>query len=161
MLQVGIGRKSESLAGLALGIEVDQFAGYVLDFLLGLVLLHGPGVAADAVQAGRNAFLAGVAGHLVQAVDAEAEHVVVLIDQADGFLFPAVDHDFLQAGETPDAVIHVHDIVARLEAVEFLDGQCLAVLAPGLHAETVVPLENLVVGEAGHFHVLVHEAFVE
>ena len=73
LLQISIRRKGESLAGLALGIEGDQFARDVLDGLLGRGLELLPGSAAQFIDFGRFAFAALVSrntrcGRILQCV---------------------------------------------------------------------------------------------
>ena len=68
----------------------------------------------------------------------------------------------MQATELADAVVDVHHEVARLEAHELLDGQGLLVLLVAvLEPETVVALEDLVVGVDRQFQPLIHKSFAE
>ena len=49
VLQVAVGAEGEAACGLAFGVKLYEVAGYVLDLLLGFLLEHLPGVAAQTV----------------------------------------------------------------------------------------------------------------
>ena len=79
LLQVAIGTKGKAFGSLALGIEGNEVLGNILDLLLGFLLQHLPGVAAQPVEGGGCTFLAHIATDFVQAVNADIEGIVVLV----------------------------------------------------------------------------------
>ncbi len=79
LLQVAVGREGEALRGLAPGVERDQLARDVLHGLLGRGFQLLPGPRAELVDLGRLAVARAVARDAVQRVDADEEHVAVLV----------------------------------------------------------------------------------
>ena len=147
---------------LALGVELQEVVGDLLDPALGLLLGLGPGVGAQLVDFGLGAFLGAVFGNAMKAVDADVQHVAPTVGEADGLLHFPVDLNLVQAAELADAVVDVHHVVANFQRHQFLDRERFFVLAePFLQAEAVVPLKQLVVRVDQHLEFLVHEAFAE
>ena len=99
---------------LAPGIELDEVVGHFLDPLFGFGFEGLPVAGSQFVQGRCGAVFGVELGNFVQAVDADVQHVVVPINQLDGFLNRAADVDFLQAAEFPDPVVQVGHKVAHL-----------------------------------------------
>ena len=95
-------------------------------------------------------------------MDVDVQDVASPVAQANRFLFLAVDVDFLQTSELPDAVVDVHHVVARLKGGELLEGQGLfALFEAFLQPEPVVAFEQLVVGVDQQFELFVHKALAQ
>ena len=94
-LHVVVGGKSEAGRGLALGVEFDQFASNVLDFLFGFGLEVAPGIGAQLIELRGCTLLANVLGNFVQGVDADVKQVVVFVHQPHTFLHVAIHIDGL------------------------------------------------------------------
>ena len=162
-LQEAVGAELIALLLAALRVEADEVAGDVLDFLLRAVLQLLPRTRAQLVEAGRFALLALVLGHLVEGVDGDEHHVVVLIDKLDDLLRGVAVGDAHQAGKATYAVVGVHHVVARLELVEFLqrEGYLAAARLVALEVVLVEAVEQLVVGEDAQAQLVVGKAFVQ
>ena len=162
VLQVAVFRIGVARGGFALGVELQEVVGDLLDTALGLLLGLGPGVGAELVDFGLGAFLAAVLRDAVQAVDAHVEHVPAAVGEADGLLHLSVDFDFVESAEFPDAVVDVDHKIAHFQRHQLLDGERFFVLPePFLEAEAVVALEQLVVGVDQNLELLVHKALAQ
>ncbi len=143
----------DSLARLALRIELDQVAGKLADRLARARLERLPRLAAELRERGRRSVGADVARdlaellvrHVEPVLAAEGEQEVVARDAGDGVR--------LEAEQPADAVILVDDVVPRAEVGEGLQR------AP---AETTLtrhaPTEHLVVGQQDEAEVAPDEA---
>ena len=161
LLQISIRRKGKSLAGLALGIEGDQFARDVLDGLLGRGLELLPGSAAQFVDFGRFAFAALVARNTVQGVHMHEQNIVIFINQLDGLVYLAVLVDLDQTAETPHAVIDMYHIIAHAELIQLCDGHLLVALDLAVDPIALVAVENLMVGIETKFQVVIDETLMQ
>ena len=161
VLEVGVGAEGEADGGFALGVELDEVAGDVLDLLFGFLLEELPGVAAEAVESGLAAFLADVAADFVESVDGDVEGVAAFVDEPDDLLLVSVVVDFFESGEASNAVVDMGDVVAGLEFEELLEGEGLAVLAEVADGVFVVSFEDFVVGVEEQVLVVVDEAVAE
>ena len=163
MLQETVGAVGKALLLSPFGIEQDQVAGDVLDLRLRALLHLFPGAGAQLAQLGWLArVFALVFGELMKRVDADEDNIVVLVDQLDGLLCLAV---YLRANQSPelaDAVIDVHNVVARGELVQFLERKAdlSATSLVALEAVLVETVEDLVIGEKRHVEIVVDEALV-
>ena len=161
VLQVGIRRKSEALGGAALGVELDEVLGNVLDLALSVGLEGGPGLGTELVYAGRLPFRRTEEGQFVQGVHRHEYHVPVLVGYLHYLPNPSllVEHTH-EAAEHAHSVVDMHYIVPYVERIQVVDGELLALLdaAPDVHA--VETVEDFVVGVDGNLAILVHEAVV-
>ena len=162
-LQEAVGAELEALLLAALGVQLDEVAGNVLNLLLRAVLQLLPSPRAQLVQAGRLALLALVFGHFVQGVDGDEHHVVVLIDQLHHLLRGVAVGDAHQSGKAPHAVVGVHHVVAGGELVQLLQGKghLAAACLVALEVILMEAVEQLVVGEDAEVQGVVGKAFVQ
>ena len=163
LLQIAVGTEGETLLLAALGIELDQVAGDVLELALGARLHLVPGAAAQLAQPRFHALLSAVLGELVQGVYRDKDDVAVEIHQLYHLLHGAVDLGAHQAAKLAYAVVFVHDVVAHLDRVELLkgEGQLAAAGAVALEAVLVEAVKDLMVGEYTQLQVVVDKALVQ
>ena len=143
----------DSLARLALRVELDQVAGELADGLARARLERLPRLAAELRERGRRGVGADVARdlaellvrHVEPVLAAEGEQEVVARDAGDGVR--------LEAEQPADAVILVHDVVAGAEVGEGLQ-RAPAEATLARHAAT----EHLVVGQQDEAEVAPDEA---
>ena len=119
-LPAGVGGKGVSGACLAGGVQFEQLGGHAVDGGLRLPLDGLPALAADAVQprGGVVRVRAHPALHLVQQVNGDAQDLVAVVDDHQRLDRFAADRHTLQPAEAADAVLQVHDVVARRELRE-------------------------------------------
>ena len=111
-----IGRERVAGHRLARRIELEQLLGHVAHGLLDAGFRPFPRRAAEAIE--RRPARAGVLLQQVEPLDRDEQLVVARVAQLQEFLrrlAVGVAGDLAQAGEPPDAVIHVDDEVARLQ----------------------------------------------
>ena len=97
----------------------------------------------------------------MQGVDAHIEDVATLVGQLDDLLLLAVDLGLLQSLIDADPEVDVDHIVARLEVIDLLEGDGLALLIAVAQHHTLLLLQELMVGIDGRFVGLVAEALVQ
>ena len=119
MLQIRIRRKCIAFFLASCSIKTYQVAGNILQFGFRVFLDPVPCACAEFADLRGHTFLASVFGKLVQSMDGNEDYIIVLIDQLYHFLRCAVDRCPHQTSETPDAVIHMHNIIARLYGLQF------------------------------------------
>ena len=95
-------------------------------------------------------------------MDGDIHLVVVLIDDAYGFLVTVADGCAHQSCELAHSEIYMHNVVANLHLLQFLHGECHLAGASGVGLETVAveAVENLVVGEEAQAQGIVGKALV-
>ena len=108
-------RKGEPLADLAPGVDLQQFAGQLLDVLSGLALGLLPRTPPQFVQPRLAPLRPHIALHQSQAVHGQVELVAAGIFQEQEVAAYAGNADVLKSAVQGDAVVHVHHVVARLE----------------------------------------------
>lgn len=94
-------------------------------------------------------------------MNADEQRVAIFVFQLDDLLFHTVDIHLGQAFVNADAVVDVDDIVAGLQVVNFFQGEGLTPFVAVADDETVVLVENLVVGVNAQFPVFIAKALVE
>ena len=161
LLQVAVGRESEALARLALGVEGDKLARDILDGLFRGAFQLLPCAVAQLVDLGGLALAALVARDAVERMDVHEQNVVILVDQLDGLVHLAVLVDLHQTAEAAHAVVDMHHVVAHLQGVELRDGHLLVALDLAVDAIAAVAVEDLVVGIEACLRGMVDEAFVQ
>ena len=109
-LQIAVGSKCKALCRLAFRVKSDQVLGNVFDPVLGLVFQLIPGIGTKTVHHRCRSLFADVFGDPVERMDAHIKQVVILIDQPDRFLLPAVVDDLLEPVEPSHPMIDVGDI---------------------------------------------------
>ena len=163
MLQETIGRESEALLLAASGIEFYEVARDVFEFVFGVSLQFVPSVAAELVEARLLPLFSAIFREFVERMNRHKHDVVALESEFNHLLHSSVDIGAHQAAETPHTMVDVHDIVAHLDLVQFLERQrefatASAVAFEAVFVETV---ENLVVGEDTQTAFVIHKALVE
>jgi len=108
-------RKGKAFADLALGVNLQQFPGQLLDVLAGLPLGFLPADPAQLVQPGLTPFRPDVTLYQAQAVHRQIQLVAAGILQQQEVAPHAGHADMLQAVITADAVVDMHHEIARLE----------------------------------------------
>ena len=124
MLHITIWAIGVSLFTTALGIELDQVAGYILDTLLGLVLELIPSPGA---QGGETWRLAGIGtailADFIERVDGDIHLIVVGVDDADHLLITVARRHTHQSAKLADTEIHMHDEIAGFHLLQLLHGE--------------------------------------
>ena len=115
------GGKRETRRGLSLGVQLEQLVGQVGERFAHARLARGPGRAAQPVELRLGAFERLVGLHQVHALERHVQARVVGVSQAHELAAPAVALERLQSLELPDAVVHVHHVIARLQLGEIAD----------------------------------------
>ncbi len=161
VLQIAVGRESEALGRLTLGIEGDQLARNILDSLFGGVLEFLPSTVAELVDLGRFAVAGLVTRNAVKRMDVDEKHVAILINQFDGLMLLAALVDLDQSVEPPDAMVDMDNVVAGPQAVQLGDGHLLVALDLAVDAVALVAVENLVVGIEAELQLVVDESLVQ
>ena len=162
MLQITVGRKGKTAALLALGIQLDEFAGNILDGALRGVLHALPRSRTELIDARRRiAVLILVARNAVQRMDIDQQHIAVPVFELHGLVHLAVLHRPHQTAETPHAVVDMHHVVARLQLVQLRHGKCLTAVYLTPKRITLITFEQLVVGIETKPEPVVHETFVQ
>ena len=148
----------------ALGIELDEVACNVLYLLLGALLEPFPGTCAEGTQSRSVAgAVVAILGNLVERVDRHIHNVVVLVDDAYHLLIGVAGRHAHQTAELAYAEVYVHQIVARVELLQFLHGEChlAGTCAVGTETVLVEAVEYLGIGKEAHLQVVVGKALVE
>ncbi len=120
-LPIGVWRKRMSGRGLALGIQGKELFRHVGDGLAHARLARFPNSGAETVEGRLHAAERLIFLDEVDARERNVEFRVVRITQKHEFAGGAFDDYLAQAFELADAVIHVNDVVARLEVGEIAE----------------------------------------
>src|SRR5690606_19705890 len=105
--------------------------------------------------------LAGVFVQLVEGVDIDVKHVVILEEDANGLLLFAADSDAMKPGKAADAVVNVDDEVADGQVLDFAEAQPAVATLPSPRRWPVIAVEDLVVRIDGQSEVGDFEPFVK
>ena len=143
----------DSLARLALRVQLDQVAGELADGLARARLERLPRLAAELRERGRRRVGADVARDLAELLVRDVEPVLAAEGEQEIVARDAGDGVRLEPEQPPDAVILVHDVVARAEVGEGLQRPA-AEAALARHAAA----EDLVVGQEDEAEVAPDEA---
>ena len=116
--------EGKTLLFASTGIELDEVAGNVLDFLFGSLLEFVPGPRSETAQMWRFALLAFVFRHLVERMDGDKHHIIVLIREFDHLLHRTVGTCHAhQSGKASHSVVDVYNIIARFKLHQFFQRQ--------------------------------------
>ena len=96
----------------------------------------------------------------MQGVNAYVQKIAVFVDQSDCFLLPAIYVNHFQAIETAHAMVNMGNKIARLQIINFFQCECLPACKAIAKAEFMIAVENLVIGIAKQFQVIVNESFM-
>ena len=122
LLQRRIRRKRKAGPSFPLGVELDEPRGQVLCRRLGLSLGFLPLVAAELIELdGCVLAAADVFGDQVELCGGDIERVAALIGDFDIVLDNTVDLHLLHADVAADAVVFMHDQVARRQVGEGIE----------------------------------------
>src|SRR5690606_17483166 len=149
-------------AGLALGLDLQQFCGDVADLLLCLLLGAGPLLAAEAVQRRRLRRGAGVAVDQVQLADRHVQSVALGVLDLDVLVLLAAGFERDQAAVAADAMVLMDDRRAFGQLAEVTDDRLG--FAPGALAATWLARtlgEQLALGEHGELRDVEGEAVLQ
>ena len=162
VLHIGVARECEALGGLALGVQLDEVFGYVLDLAFGATLEVFPCLAAEFVDLWRHAVGRTETRYLIKVVDAHEHHVAVAVNQFHHFLGAAVVvGDAHQSAEGSYAVVDMHHIVAYVEGIQVVKSQLLCLFHAAAELHAVETVEDFVVGVAADFVFRINEAGVD
>ena len=151
VLQIVVGRETETTTRLALGIEAYQLASNILDGLFGGLFHPLPSARAEFVDLWWSvALFALVASNAVQGVNAHQQHIAIAIDQLDRLLLFAPLDGVDKASETPHSVVDMHHIITYLQLIKLGNGHTLPAVYFSSERVAVIALENLVVGVEAH-----------
>ena len=93
----------------------------------------------------------------MQRINADVQQIIVAENEPDGFLKAAVHFHFFQSGKTPHAIVNVCHVVAGLQRAQLPECHGFGLGKPFAGLVAVKPVENLVVGVAGYFDILIYE----
>ena len=146
-----------------LRVELYQVAGYIFNLGLGAVLQFLPRAGSQLVETGSFAFFAFVFGNLVQRVDGDKDHVVILIDQTHHFLRSVSVGNTYQSRKTPNAVVSVHHVISGGKLVQLLQAQSHLATAGFIAFQVVFmeTVEKLVVGKDAETQRIVGKTLVQ
>ena len=161
VLQIAVRRKGEPASRLALGIECNQLASYVLDGVFGRGLHALPRSRTEFVYAWRLAVGALVARYAVDIVDVHQKHVVIPVHQLDGIGLLAVIHSLHHAAETAYSVVDMHHEIPDFQFVQFGHRHALVAIDFPAQLVAVVAVENLVVGVDVHARLVIAETLMQ
>ena len=139
------GRKGETLAELAFGVDLQQFTGQLLDVFTGLALGFFPGDAAQLVQRRLAPLRPDIALHQAQAVYRQKQLVRSGIFQQQEVASHPSGTDVLQAPVQTDAMVDMHHVVARLEFGQRCQDLLLAYLGDAASSDPLA--EQLLLGD--------------
>ena len=157
VLHETVGTEGETFLLTAQGIQLDEVACDILDFGLRPLFQAFPCPRAQLVQPGRLALLATVFAHLVQGVNGDEHHIVVLIDNLDDFLHGVAIGNAHQTAKLSDPVVYVNHVIADVELLKLFQRKS-HFAAPRLVAAEVIlmeTVENLMVGEKACLEVII------
>ena len=164
VLQITVFGKGKTLFLSALGIELYQIAGNILDALLGFLLQSLPRTRSECAQAWWFARVGTpVFADFIERMDAHIHLVVVLIDDAYHLLIAVAGGHAHQTAEFADTKIHMNNEVTGLHLLEFLHGErhFSGTRTVALEVVFVETVENLMVGEATQLERIVGKPFVK
>ena len=140
-------RKPRRLAQLAFGGDLDQLVGDLLDALLEPRLAGLPAAAAEPVQLDVGV-LRAVARQQLDVLDRQEQLGVFGVVDLQAVVRRAGRLDVLQADETADAVVDVHDQVARRQA-RHLGDEILGALGGAARPHQAVAQDVLLADDGG------------
>ena len=158
-LPVGIRRKRVAGRGLALGVKREELLRHVVDGLAHARLARFPDGRAQAIERGLHAAERLIFLHQVDARERHVELRVSGVAQEHEFAGRAFDDHLPQAFELADAVVHVNDIVARLQVREIAEETRR--LRPRARALRRQRLEKIGVAVDGELRFGKHDAFAQ
>ena len=121
ILHISIRAVCKALLLQSLGVQFDKVTRYILDLAFGALLEVLPGTRTQFVYVRFLTLLALVLGNLVQGVDGDKHHIIILIDNLDFFLISARLRHTHQTAELTYSVINMHHVITNLELLQFLD----------------------------------------
>ena len=130
----------------ALGRDLDQIAGDLLDALLELCLARLPAAAAEPVELDAG-LLGAVPRQQLDVLDRQKQLRVVGVVQLEAVVRRARDIERLQADEAADAVIDMHDEIAGRKAGDL--GDEILELAAGAARPHQAVAEDVLLGDDG------------
>ena len=143
-------RKSESFAGLAPCVQVEQFRGHVTNLLGGLAAGLFPLLAAEPVQRGAFGVAAGIAADQVKRGNRHVQLVAAGVFQLQELGRALIDFQRLQAHVAANTVILVNDRRAFRQVREVADNGVRIALADGaFYFGTAATAEQLGFGQQG------------
>ena len=162
-LQETVGAVLKTFLLAPLRIELYQVAGYILNLGLGTVFQFLPCAGTQLVEAGSFAFFAFVLGNLMQRMDGDKDHIVILIDQTHHFLRRISVGNTHQSRKTSHAVVGMHHVISGSKLIQLFQAQS-HLAAAGFIAFQVVfvkTVEQLVVGKDAETQSIVGKALVQ
>ena len=164
VLQEGVWREGKTLLFPAGGIQLNQVAGNILQFLLGALLHALPLACTQMRKAWRIAtILRLILRHLIQRMNGHIDGSATVVLYLDHLLIAVTLRHAHQSAKASDAMIDVNHIVTRLKLLDFLQRQC-HLTATGLVRTKVIfmeTVENLVVSKYAEFAVRIHKTSME
>ena len=113
------------------------------------------------MKRGRCTLLPHIFRNLVQRMDADIQHVAVLIHQLDDLLFHAVHVHFRQSLINTNAVVDMYHIITGLQVINLFQGESFASFVTVANDKTMVTFKDLMVGINAQLAVLVAKALVQ
>ena len=159
VLHIAIGAEGKSLLVLTTAIESDKVTCDVLDMRLSTLLHPLPGTCAQTAHTWRFTITSAILGNLMQGMDGNEDHIIVLIDNLDN-LQPGISiGNTEEATKASYAMIDVNHIIAYLELLKFLERKChpTAACAVALKMVPMKPVEYLMICEATQMQIIVYK----
>ena len=161
MLHVGIRIEIKAIRSLPFGVKFNQILCDILYPLLGFAFQLVPGIGSQFVERWHRTFLADIFRDAVQRMNAHIKNIVVLINQSDGLLLPAIVFYLLQTVEPPHPMVDMRHIITWLQVINLFHGDGLLAGKAITNAVFMITVENLVVGIAGQLIPPVDKAFMQ
>src|ERR1700722_14772474 len=97
----------------------------------------------------------------MQRIDIDIEDIAVLVNDPDGLLQPAPRLDLLKTAVNPHSVIDMGDVIPWLQFAEGSKRDRLVLVIGLLDLVFMITLEDLVIGVADYFQIVIDKAFVD
>ena len=146
-----------------LRIEFYQIAGYILNLGLGTVFQFLPGTGSKFVETRRFALFSFVFGNLMQRMNRDKNHIVILVNQTHHFLRSISIGNTYQSSETSHTMVCMHYVISGSKLIQFLQAQGY-LTATGLVAFQIVfmeTVEQLVIGKDTETQSIIRKTFMQ
>ena len=162
MLHKAVGTIREPFFLFTLRIQFNQVTGYIFNFALGTLFHFFPRTGPQFVQAGSFSFFALIFGNLVQGMNGNKYHILILISKFNHFLSSIPIRNAYQTAKTAYAMIYMYHKITRLKLAQLFQGQC-HLTATCLVATKIIFMEtvkNLMVCKEAAFQCIICKALM-
>ena len=122
-LQETVGTIRKAFLLTTLRIQLNQIAGNILDFGFCTLFQFLPCPRSQLIKAGSFALLTFIFRDLMQRMNRDKHHILILKNQFQNFLRSISIRNTHQSGKTSDTVVRMHHIITRSKLIQFFQGQ--------------------------------------